>query len=731
MKQDAGLTGTNGTRIALKSVHIDGRLDGPLAVMAITQRYHNDSGKKLEIVHTFPLPWGATLLGLEATLGDRQLRAVVMKREEASAHYEKALDDGDTPVLVELAASGLYAANLGNIENGEDVTVEIRYAQLLRFGGGSLTLRIPCAIAPRHGDPHKDTGLAPHETGMADMFTEYPLTLRIILPEHMAACEVRSFTHAIRTEAVANGMAVRLDNSAALDRDFVLNIMDQEECSFALLAPDDGKHMMLAGFRPKFPKKHEPLRLKILVDCSSSMAGDSIASARRALFGVLGLLERGDYVSYSRFGETVWHESDRLLEHKVETMVRLSSAINDMRADMGGTKMEAALLSTFSDIAMPEGDASSPCVLLITDGAVWDVERIVSASRSSGHRLFTVGLGSAPAESLLRELAAKTGGACELVPPNENASIAIGRMGERMRGARAAARVDWGCEPLWQSALPLSLYADDTVHAFASFEEAPGRPPVLHWVIDGVEGQAGPETIHRTDEAAIARLAGAARMAEAATPEEAEALALKHQLIGARSALFLAHAREEATSAEPPALHQVPQMMAAGHSGFGTVKSGASDEYRWLQTLTEPARHIPADEKAEGPDDDGVLLSIRVLTLDDSPTPLALLQLFEDALERSQDVAFVMRRLSKKTRHSTLKAIVRLVSEEEHLSYATGWAILLDWLGERCKNDFTLSHHATSLLRTQLDSTPVERTARAREFLMAILAKFGPGAWNL
>ena len=417
MTKDSSLTGTNGARIALKSVHIEGRLDGPLAVMAITQRYHNDSGKKLEIIHAFPLPWGATLLGLDATIGGRRLRAVVMKKEDASAHYEKALDNGDTPVLVELSASGLYTANLGNIENGEDVTVEIRYAQLIHFGDASLTLRVPCAIAPRYGDSHKNIGLAPHETGVADIFAEYPLTLRVILPEQMAAGRVLCFTHAISTETVENGVAVRLSSAAMLDRDFVLNIMDLEERSFALLAPDDGKHIMLAGFCPEFPKTHAPLRLKILVDCSSSMAGDSIFSAKTALLGVLGLLERGDYASYSRFGETVLHESDRLLEYQAETMARLSSAISDMRADMGGTQMEAALLSTFSDIAMPEGDASSPCVLLITDGAVWDVERIVSTSRISGHRVFTVGLGSAPAESLLRELAEKTGGACELVPP--------------------------------------------------------------------------------------------------------------------------------------------------------------------------------------------------------------------------------------------------------------------------------------------------------------------------
>jgi Ca-activated chloride channel family protein len=44
------------------------------------------------------------------------------------------------------------------------------------------------------------------------------------------------------------------------------------------------------------------LALKLLVDCSGSMGGDSIASARRALMGVMEGLSEGDEVSFTRFG---------------------------------------------------------------------------------------------------------------------------------------------------------------------------------------------------------------------------------------------------------------------------------------------------------------------------------------------------------------------------------------------------------------------------------------------
>ncbi|GHU95132.1 vWA domain-containing protein [Candidatus Desulfovibrio trichonymphae] len=118
--------------------------------------------------------------------------------------------------------------------------------------------------------------------------------------------------------------------------------------------------------------------------------------------------------------------------------------------------MGNALLATFKDIAPPEGKEAVPSVLLITDGEVWDVDGVVRASLNSGQRIFAVGVGSSPAESLLRDLAEKTGGACELVAPNENIAEATIRIFHRMRGAKSIdLQVDWGQNPLWQSPVPL------------------------------------------------------------------------------------------------------------------------------------------------------------------------------------------------------------------------------------------------------------------------------------
>ena len=88
-----------------------------------------------------------------------------------------------------------------------------------------------------------------------------------------------------------------------------------------------------------------------------------------------------------------------------------------MDADLGGTEMPAALRSVF---ALGGAEAAAD-VLLITDGEIWNADGLVAEARAAKQRVFVVGIGSAPAEGVLKRLAEASGGACEFVAPNEDA----------------------------------------------------------------------------------------------------------------------------------------------------------------------------------------------------------------------------------------------------------------------------------------------------------------------
>src|SRR5690606_13269488 len=151
-----------------------------------------------------------------------------------------------------------------------------------------------------------------------------------------------------------------------------------------------------------------PLAVKLLVDCSGSMGGDSIDAAKRALHRILASLEPGDRFSYSRFGSHVVHETKGLVHADAGEIRSASALVGRTDADLGGTEREGALQQVFA-LGGREGAAD---VLLLTDGEIWNADHLIAEARGAQQRVFVVGIGSAPAEGVLRRLAEATGGAC-------------------------------------------------------------------------------------------------------------------------------------------------------------------------------------------------------------------------------------------------------------------------------------------------------------------------------
>lgn len=746
MANNASLASTNGTNIALKSVHIHGVVNEILATVTIKQRYLNDSGKKLEIVYTFPLAWGATLMDMEVRLGKKKMQAQVIKKADAWQQYEDAIDIGDTPILVEQASPGLYTANLGNIKNGEEVYISITYAQLLHFEGDTTQLRIPSVIAPRYGNPYKSGGLAAHETDMVSMLAEYPLTLKLSLEGQAAMADVQCLSHAITVRDSEDGREVLLNSKAMLDRDFILSLDGLHDKSFALISADEDECAALAVFRPAIPKKYrENLHIKILMDCSGSMAGDSMAQAKQVLFALLGLLEPGDYVSYSRFGNSVLHHHRQgMIKYSADTQKELAIAFAKTAAYMGGTELEHALNSTFNNIPVSrvpgdicDGELISPCVMLITDGEVWGIEEIINNSRNLGHRIFAVGVGSAPAESLLQELAQETGGVCKLLAPNENGVRATELMLEKMRQARAHPLIlNWGSDSLWESKLPANIYCDNVLHTFATLTKEPKHSPTLDFdTINGVKTCCA-ETISYAKKDTIARLAGAARMAEAATEEEALALALKYQLLSKQTSLFLVHVREGEKNTDLPILQHVPQMMAAGYGGSGSVRS---HYIRQSQTKKACASCVPPRSNASILE--GMMLAHRkrsknigpAFPTPDSalskPSPLELLQLLDEKMREFT---------GNNTRSSFAKAchipILEQLRERVFDSALTNeehYAIILWWLANRLDHVYAISKHSWRILRRELKKTTMDTQSDIKKKLDEQFPYITPNSWDL
>ncbi|MFY9138485.1 VIT and vWA domain-containing protein [Zwartia sp.] len=589
----ATLRSDSGEPLVLQHVAITGDLRGAIFDAHVRQTFINPSAEHLEAIYSFPLPWGAQLLGVEVKLNEQLLHGSVVEKSEAQEGYERTLAEGDAAILLERGEDGNYVLNLGNLAPGERCVIDLHYGQLLQFEQGGLRLKIPTVIAPRYGDLIQDGGLQPHQVPETDLLSEYGFDLSLTLHGALAQARVGSPSHPISvsheqtSEASGEAVTVTLGRDSYLDRDFVL-VMDQlQHCSLATVAHDYVKpeqYVVTASFCPTFkatnalgqPVSPKPLSLKILVDCSGSMADDSIQAARRALHAMVARLGKEDTFSLSKFGDTVEHRSRAPWPVTEATQLSAQRWIGSLNGDMGGTELEPALTSTLALSSKDEG-----AVMLITDGHVSAVEAIIKRAKSSKQRIFVIGIGSSASEGLLRRLAIATKGACDFVAPGEAVEPAILRMFNRMRTPNVTdVTIEWpeGIEPRDITALDSAAFEGDTLHVSAWFESAPTGTVTLKARLAGdtrpqilgqVELKAEAAALSSTT---LSRLAAAKRLSEDLAHAIHSKIALDYQLVSQYTSFLLIHQREEQERAlDMPRLHKIKQMLPAGYGGSSQV----------------------------------------------------------------------------------------------------------------------------------------------------------------
>jgi Ca-activated chloride channel family protein len=712
-----------GKAVLLQRVDINASVDGLLFTVKARQFYKNTTDKNIETIYTFPLAWGATLLGLTATMAGKVWQGTVLPKSEAEENYEKAIKDGDTPIMVEESGKGLYTAHMGNLKPDEEAIIEIEYAQLLRVEQGQVRLSIPTTVAPRYGDPVKTGKLKKPASVDASLAVSYPVSLDLAISGPLAKGAVACPSHQVSVRSDEGKTLVNLSRDGYLDRDLVLVVDGVESAGVFAVAEDGGEYPALLSFTAdasaEVRQQATEIELKILVDCSGSMEGDSIKLARKGLKSLLPLLSSVDKVSYSLFGSQTQRVIGRMTAATPEFKARsLTPAITKTKADLGGTELQAALKNTFEIVA--NASERPVNVLLITDGEVWDIENTIQSARESNHRIFAIGVGSSPAESLLREIAEHSDGACELVSPNEDMAAAMQRMVTRMRqGVVAGVSVDWHAPVIWHAPIPKVIYPGETIHLAAVLGSRPAQAPVLSAIASLVSlaavadmaagsvalgaSSASPSdlaqsTSHVSPSAladlakgsaalgassaspsALTRMVGAKRVRDAATTEAAGQLAVKYQLVTEHTNLFMVIQRAADEKALGlPAPHQIEQMVAAGWHGMGSVRPSRASAGRVLYSLSRSSMLVSAASYSR------IQETPRYMRRADEPEmlgmePMALLSVLEDVSLSCTDFEDAMTRFLNCDLPSEIDDVIQSVADALS-DRVLAWAVFLEWL---------------------------------------------------
>jgi len=186
----------------------------------------------------------------------------------------------------------------------------------------------------------------------------------------------------------------------------------------------EGMVAIASAVVPSRPQAQASVSMRIVLDCSGSMAGERLDWASVACQRLVAGLAAGDEFSITRFGSTHQHLRPRLTPADEPNKRAALDWLSDVAADLGGTEMQAALKAA---AALP-GVASRSDAVLITDGEIWATDALVRWARGAGLRIHVIGVGATPNAAFLRELARETGGRSEFVTPGEDLVGAVDRV---------------------------------------------------------------------------------------------------------------------------------------------------------------------------------------------------------------------------------------------------------------------------------------------------------------
>ena len=332
--QIVGKGGSVGGACPLKHTEVRGAISGFIARVEVTQTFENSATQKIEAVYAFPLPENAAVDDMTIQVGNRTVRGIIKKREEARAIYEKAKQTGHVAALLDQERPNIFTQAVANIMPGEQVIVTINYLQTLEYEDGAYSFVFPMVVGPRYipgqpvgkqaGGREPDTDqvpdaskITPHVTPPGTR-TGHDISIELAVDAGVAIQELHSRSHQIDVSRTGAGTAlVKLKNLAEIpNKDFILKYdVAGEQISDAVLsqaAPANGKlgaggyFTLILQPPARVPESDiTPKELVFVLDTSGSMSGFPIEKAKALISRALDELYPGDTFNLITFsGDT-------------------------------------------------------------------------------------------------------------------------------------------------------------------------------------------------------------------------------------------------------------------------------------------------------------------------------------------------------------------------------------------------------------------------------------------
>lgn len=421
-------------QLAMEQLWLHGELMPFGARLRVRHRFRSAERRPLEVIYAFALPRDAALRRFRVVGEGFAVRSELRKVEEARRSYEDALEKGHLATLAQQYGDGLVNLTLGNLRPGESVAVYLEILAGVENDDLGFRFRFPFTLAPGYHrrarvasggeielpeDEFGDVVLPPWRED-AEGLHEVGFELKVSMPG--AIRQIGSPSHAIRVtlEEGGVGRVQSAEAAGAPDRDLILDVHAAGTLNGVLEGVDSngrGRFVALVASERFGKVGGEARRVVFVLDRSGSMAGVTIAQARRAVEACLGAFSAEEEFGIVAFDDTTEVLCEGLMKATRDNREAARGFLAGIDA-RGGTELASGVLEGARLLGPAGGD-----ILLVTDGQVFGTETILSRLRGAGIRVHCLGIGAASQDRFLSLLARQTSGVSRFLSPRERVDL--------------------------------------------------------------------------------------------------------------------------------------------------------------------------------------------------------------------------------------------------------------------------------------------------------------------
>lgn len=374
-------SGKHHAKVPLKSTSVQAKLCGYVVGLKSVLKYSNEGTEPLEVSFRFPIDESFAVVGLEAVIAGKKIRAQLKEKEKAKMEYDDAIASGYTAALAEENTTDIFNISLGNLPAKSDAEIHLQLVGELPLDAeGAIMFSLPSVLKPRYTptgsvDPLELFFGAYNQGQQAAVHAVIEFSLNIMEPDYIS--EVTSPTHTITTQRDARQIHISLDKPKPLVTDLVVLVSQKDpHTPRAITEPGNanlsqqkymGSPAVMLNFFPKFETKHAACELIFVIDRSGSMAGSYITSARETLLLFLKSMSQGCRFNIIGFGSSYKVLFPGSVEYNQANLDTAVSHVENLGANLAGTELLGPLKFIFS---LPLVAGLSRQVFVLTDGSV-------------------------------------------------------------------------------------------------------------------------------------------------------------------------------------------------------------------------------------------------------------------------------------------------------------------------------------------------------------------------